>query len=435
MSSIVIPLARGTTGADTHQMNIFIRVGVWLLALAVTGPLFAQRDVVGLYLTWQHDPSTTMVVNWVNLYEHTSARVWYRLASGESEWVSRDGVHSVAKPSVYQVRRVELTGLSPDTVYEFALGEKAPEDDKGVERFRTPPDTLDRPVRFVSGGDMMHNREWIDVMNRRVGAQDPDFALLGGDLAYANGVDATRWVDWFQSCYRNLRTPDGLLIPMVLVIGNHEVRGHYNGKIPEDAPYFYGFFALPENRSYNALDFGDYLSLIVLDTDHTQPIMGEQTAWLDEALAARVQRRFVFPSYHYPAYGTTKRPKDGGLPSEHPLAKKIQREWLPLFERHGVTAVFENDHHAYKRTYPIRAGKRDDADGIVYLGDGAWGVDVRPAATPEQAWYLQRSESRRHVFVVTLRPEGSALVQAIDAAGEVFDQCAFETPRMRPSAP
>jgi hypothetical protein len=279
---------------------------------------------------------------------------------------------------------------------------------------------------------MMHSREWLDAMNRRVGAQDPDFALLGGDLAYADGVNATRWVDWFQSCYRHLRAPDGRLIPLVTVIGNHEVRGHYHGRIPEDAPYFYGFFALPEGRSYNVLDFGDYLSLIALDTDHTQPVAGAQTEWLSAALSRRTQRRFVFPCYHYPAYGTTKRPKEGGLPSEHPLAKKIQREWVPLFERHGVTAVFENDHHAYKRTHPIREGKRDEANGIVYLGDGAWGVATRPVVTPEEAWYLAHAEARRHVFVVTLKPEGAAQVQAIDVDGNVFDGCTLETARMRP---
>jgi hypothetical protein len=60
---------------------------------------------------------------------------------------------------------------------------------------------------------------------------------------------------------------------------------------------------------------------------------------------------------------------------------------------------------------------------VVYLGDGAWGVDVRPVVTPDEAWYLARSESRRHVFVVTLSPTGEAVVQAIDSAGEVFDRC------------
>lgn len=392
-----------------------------LLIVAAIPALRAKDDVIGVYLTWLRDPATTMVVNWVNLYEHTPARVWHR-AAGETEWRTSDGDHSVAKPSVLQVRRVELSGLSPDSVYEFGLGDTPPQDPRWVRRFRTAPAELNRPVRFVSGGDTMHRREWFDAMNRAAGATDPDFALMGGDLAYADGVNATRWVDWIQSVDQTLRAPDGRFIPIVVAIGNHEVRGHYNGRIPDDAPYFYSLFALPDDRSYHALDFGAYLSLVILDSDHTQPIAGAQTSWMAEALAARVGQRFLFPCYHYPAYGTTKRPKDGGLPSEHPRSLKIRREWSPLFEQHAVTGVFENDHHAYKRTHPIRDGARDDAAGIVYLGDGAWGVGTRPVATPEEAWYLARSEARRHVFVVTLEPRGEAVVQAIDATGEVFDR-------------
>ena len=37
-----------------------------------------------------------------------------------------------------------------------------------------------------------------------------------------------------------------------------------------------------------------------------------------------------------------------------------------------VDAVFENDHHTYKRTFPIRAGKVDHENGILYLGDGTF---------------------------------------------------------------
>ena len=389
--------------------------------LVFASALRSQTDLVGAYVTWLRDPATTAVVNWVNFYENSSARVWHR-AAGETEWRSADGVRSTLSPSVLQVRRVELTGLRSDTVYEFAFGDAVPADPKAIERFRTAPAELSRAVKFVSGGDTMHRREWFDEMNRAAGATDPDFALMGGDLAYEDGRSASRVVDWLRSVHQTLRAPDGRLIPLVVAIGNHEVRGGYNGRIPEDAPYFYGLFALPESRSYHALDFGAYLSLLILDTEHTHPIGGAQRDWLAAALVARADRPFVFPCYHYPAYGTTKRPKDGGLPSEHPRSLIIRREWSPLFEQAPVTAVFENDHHAYKRTHPILDGKRDDARGTVYLGDGAWGVGVRPVATPEEAWYLARSEAKRHVFVVTLQTNGEATVQAIDSNGTVFDR-------------
>lgn len=404
---------------------------ILLLLGLQTAVVRAQTDVIGVYLTWQQDPTTTMTVNWVNLYPATPATVWYR-DSREAEWKSATGTHHAAVPSSLQVRRVELTGLQPDTLHEFVLAEKPGPEAKGVRRFRTLPATLNRPLRFVAGGDMMHTREYVDTMNKRAAALEPDFAVLGGDLAYANGVDASRWIDWLQSWSLHARDKDGRCIPMIVGIGNHEVKGGTNYDIPAAAPYFYGFFALPENRSYYALDCGDYASFLVLDTNHTQPIPGDQTTWLAGAMASRGQKTFLFPVYHWPAYGTTKGP-EGLLPCEHPRSIEIRTHWIPHFERHGVSAVFENDHHNYKRTHPLRGHQRDEANGITYLGDGAWGVGTR--SVPKEAWYLAHAEPRRHLFHVTLNPEGTIQVDAVSGSGTVFDKVTLTKPRTTPVAP
>lgn len=408
----------------------------WILGLVaglLPGLVAAQSDLVGLYLTWQRDPARTMTINWVNLYEHTTTNVYFRPA-GETNWLSAQGTRHVVKPSVYQVRRVELTELKPATDYEFLIADQVPAELRNLQRFRTMPAELERPVRFVTGGDMMHSREMVDAMNRRAGRLDPDFALIGGDLAYADGVNATRWFDWMQSWTLRARGRQGRLIPLVVGIGNHEVRGGYAGKIPEDAPYFYGFFALPENRSYFALDFGKYLSLVVLDSGHTQPISGAQADWLERTLAARTEQQFVFPCYHWPVYGTTKEPK-GLLPSEHPRSIEIREQWTPHFERYGVTAIFENDHHNYKRTHRIRNHQRDDENGILYLGDGAWGVGTRTVPEPGKAWYLAHAEPTRHLHEVTLQPDGQVKFRALDAEGNEFDQAELSQPRTRPVTP
>jgi hypothetical protein len=222
------------------------------------------------------------------------------------------------------------------------------------------------------------------------------------------------------------------LIPMVLVIGNHEVRGHYNGKIPDDAPYFYRLFTLPDDRAYYAMDFGTYLSLVVLDSGHTNPIEGEQASWLVRALEARAHRTFLFPIYHFPAYGTTKGPP-GKLPIESPRAISIREHWTKQFDRFGVTAVFENDHHNFKRTHPLRAHQRDDANGIRYLGDGAWGVQTRSVPDLSEAWYLEKAEPRNHIWIVDLKPDKSVNVRAMDPKGEVFDELQLPAARTSPS--
>ena len=388
------------------------------------------KDAVGVYLTWRSDPTTSITINWVDLYENSGDVVLYRPAGNEqAPWQTASGEHGTVANSVLRVHRVELTRLEPGQVYQFVIGDKPAAGQ--AYRFRTMPALATRPIRFVTGGDMMHSRDMADAMNRVAGTLSPDFALLGGDLAYANDVLAMPWVDWLASWTLHARTAEGLLIPMIAVIGNHEVAGAY-GQTPQQARYYYDLFAPLDGPSNFATDFGDYLSILALDSHHTQPVES-QTQWLEAALQEREDQEYLFPVYHYPAYGTTKAPKDG-LPSDAPVSRLIQAEWVPLFERYGVTAVFENDHHTYKRTHRLRKNKRDDANGILYLGDGAWGVLTRPVPSPGSVWYLARAEPRNHLWLVTLA-DGTATLEAIDVEGHVFDRVTTDRARTRPVKP
>ena len=428
-AAAAVPALRGWSFAA-------VAVVAWNISLQAVA-----QDHVGVFVTWPDDPTTGMIVNWVNLYPRNTREVWFRAADADdsAEWRNARAEHLQLEPSALQLRRVELTGLEPGTTYRFGIGDR-PAKPRDGWRFRTMPARLDRPVRFVAGGDMMHDRESIDAMNRHAARLEPDFAFLGGDLAYANGVSAMRWVDWLGSWTEAGAAADRRLIPLVVGIGNHEVRGGYDGEVPKDAPYYYGLFVRPGRRSYFAADAGDYLSLVMLDSGHTQPVPGAQAEWLAGTLAAREERPFLFVSYHYPAYGTAKGPREG-LPIDAPRSAEIRAHWVPHLERFGVSAVFEHDHHTYKRSHRLRQHARDDANGLLYLGDGAWGVGTRSVPTPEQGWWLARAESRNHLWCVDLRPAPTAgapptaTIRAIDVAGDVFDEFELLPIRTRPVEP
>jgi hypothetical protein len=419
-------------GNSTNRFHVTITAVSFVFACSLIDSA-AGQDLVGLYLTWNRDPATTMTINWVDIYANSSDTLWYRKHSTD-DWTQVAAIRSTVGPTTLQLRRTELINLQPGTVYEFGIGAR-PQDVSHFWRFRTMPAELSQPVRFVAGGDMMHNREMLDAMSQQAQRLDPDFALFLGDLAYANGVDGTRWIDWLQSWKEFSVAKDKRLIPIVVGIGNHEVRRDAEGKNPqEDAPYYYSLFQTPHNRSYFALNFGKYLSLIILDSDHTQPIAGAQARWLKQALSEMANQKFVFVGYHWPAYGTTKAPK-GGLPIDAPKAVAIRENWVPHFERYGITAAFENDHHNFKRTHPLRRHKRDDSNGILYLGDGAWGVVTREVPNPEVGWWLAKAESRNHLWEVELRSNGTALLQAIDRDGATFDRVELNRARPLPVEP
>ncbi|MEY2784025.1 MAG: hypothetical protein RL277_229 [Planctomycetota bacterium] len=392
-----------------------------------------SQDLVGIYLEWVRDPATTMIVNWVDLYPEGTTELYWR-QEGVADWKQVKAARRGIPPSGLHRCSLELTELQPDTRYEISIG-KIPDKNAKPLFFRTMPrDLKARPVRFLNGGDTMATREMFEAMNRQAALLEPDFVVLGGDLAYENGIWAMRVVEWLQAWTRTAVTKDGRLLPLVAGIGNHEVRGHYNGKVPGDAPYYYGLFTLPDGRASRTLDFGRYLSLVLLDSAHTEPIQGAQTQWLERALLERTEQQFLFPFYHYPAWGTTKAPKEG-TPLDNPVAAAIRSHWVPLFERFGISAAFEHDHHNFKRTHRILEGKRDDERGLLYLGDGAWGVLVRTVPPEGSAWWLAKAEARNHLWCIDLRADGVATIRAFDVQGNVFDAVQLDRARTKPAAP
>lgn len=247
-----------------------------------------------------------------------------------------------------KVYRAAPSNLDPGRIYEFRIGESR-------YKVRTLPDDF-TSLRFAVGGDMMHDRKMLAHTTRTLSLHRPDFAVLGGDLAYGNGVAAVRWYAFLDEWARSAITPEGLMVPAIVAIGNHEVRGGYRQK-PEQAPYFYTLFKLPEGTSNYTVDIGNNLSLLVLDSNHTQSIAG-QIKWLEKALSTRRDRPFLFPVYHYPAYGMLKQ----GLMNWKSV--EIRKYWVPLFEQYGVRVAFEHDHHVYKRSARIYREARDDASAL-----------------------------------------------------------------------
>ncbi len=353
---------------------------------------------------------------------------WKADNGAESERPERQDKHTSVLPLNYWpgmfLQRVELTGLAPDTVYAFA-----PKGYREGWNFRTLPTTLSRPVRIAMGGDTLHQQEWLEETTRAAISHDPDLIIWGGDIADSNGSPHAlpRWQRWFSAIDRTLRTKERRVIPIVVAMGNHDVKkGYYHKhagyKVSDEwraylAPEFYEFFAFPGQPGYGVLDVGDYLSIIVLDSGHTNPIAGTQTEWLEHTLKTRASRPHLLPIYHIPAYPSVK-PFDGNAETE------VRQHWPPLFDRYGIRTAFEHHNHAYKRTVPISAG-HPHPGGTVYFGDGAWGVHTRPVHPAETTWYLEKAASERHAILLTLKGSQQHF-RVITPKGELLDE--YHTP-------
>ena len=91
------------------------------------------------------------------------------------------------------------------------------------------------------------------------------------------------------------------------------------------------------------------------------------------------------------------------------------------FDTYHLTAAFENHEHLYKRTHPILNGVID-AQGVMYIGDGGWGVDnPRRPRHLQSKWYLAKAVSARHFLLMTVE-QNKQTVTAISSDGSVIDQ-------------
>lgn len=385
-----------------------------------TRPANVRRPLPGpdtLFLTWQRDPTTTMTIQWIGPERIDLPAVQYATLQAPLWRVAP----TIAKPypnTNLKVYRCELTELLPGTEYQFHLGNSDEE-----FRFRTMPAKATNTISFVSGGDSGANAYAI-ATNMMAARQEPYFALLAGDLAYDNGKSPATFTQFLRNYHQHMVDPEGRLIPLLACMGNHEVNGGYK-TLRDDAPQFLsvfdGFFS---ETTYGVLDIGDYLSLVLLDTDHIAPIAGEQTDWLGKALAERQQRPHLIVANHVPAYPSYRAPE--GASGKFGTGEEQRTNWCPLFERFNVDVVLEHHDHTFKRTHPLVNGLKDKY-GVVYLGDGSWGK-LRIPQKPEARPYLATVSAAYHMTVHRLEGDQRFHV-ALEDSGKIADVCATYSKR------
>lgn len=394
---------------------------ITLCFLIVSHFIFADLSSETLYLTWQRQPDTTMTIQWISLCEEQDSSLYYRPVKS-MEWQKVSGViKNFPTSNQYLLHRVELIHLKPDTMYELTLTPNQ----ENPYFFRTMPEGLTRPIRFVVGGDMYHDdKETKDMETtcRQASKTNPDFALLGGDIAYAvksarSDEKLDRWIDWIRVWHKCMVTDDKRLIPVISAIGNHDLVGQFD-QTPAQAKVFSLLFPMPGEQIYNVLDFGSYLSLVILDSGHANRVEGTQTKWLKSTMKSRRHVLHCFAIYHVPAYPSIRS-------FNNRKSVSVRKNWVPIFEREGLGFVFEHHDHAYKRTVPLLNNKTNPT-GVVYIGDGAWSVDEpRQMTISKRSHYLAKFVPSRHFILMTVENNEEHMT-SISADGKILDQYSIQ---------
>jgi len=412
MQTATVPI--GPFNAMRPKRSWFNSTGV--LAALISLPLACtQAAPRHVYLTWQGDTSRTITVNYQTMEAGAESTVHFDTRSrGGRPGAYRQKVsgssHQIADlPDGRDIHWVELTGLQPATTYYFIAGD-ARRGFSAERKFHTVPSGR-QTLRFVVGGDMGVSADVADLQ-RQAARLSPLFGVVGGDIAYANDVltNYTRWDAWLDHWETNMITPAGNTIPMVLAIGNHEVRGGMT-RDPSTVRFFLQYFAQERERSYFSRSFGRNLALYLLDSGHVAAHEGAQAAWLDAQLTAQSRVPHRMAVYHVPLYPSSRAYE--GFGSAHG-----RTNWLPVFDKHRLTSAFEHHDHTFKRSKLLREN-RPDPRGTLYLGDGCWGMSARKVDATRR-WYEAKAASLQHFWCVDV---GLSRVEyrAFSKSGEVFD--------------
>lgn len=327
---------------------------------------------IGCYCVWGNDPRANMWV--VQIVREENHNILQYRKQGENTWSETQSVNT--KPtfsnSAY-VQWFDLTNLDSDTRYEVRLKSSS-----NIYTFTTMPETMPSEIRIAGMSDITHHSlitAGLFEENMSKGAItefDPHLILWAGDIVHDDALRIGDWVLFWDSWFKHGYRKNGDMIPIVPCLGNHDgaIREEDGTLIdllwdaePKDAPFFHSFFPFPGEQGYNVVDVGDYLSVIALDTQHTNPISGVQTDWLSQTLANRDDGRAIMPMLHVAPY-------PGYYGYWAPTNVDIRKHWTPLFTQYSVPFALTGHNHSFTVSPPI-TGDTLDENGCVYVGQGA----------------------------------------------------------------
>jgi acid phosphatase type 7 len=363
-----------------------------------------------VYLTLEGDASNTMTVHVILDKDQENLEIYL---DQKTLYKTKQATLPQTGKKHYQAT---IHNLTPNTLYFFTLNKE-----EKKYYFKTLPDHFEKPIKFVVGGDMYHDSlAFLKKSLRSAASLNPDFALLGGDLAYAGTKffylkqDEKRWITFMKALSETMITEDNRLIPFIATLGNHDISGRYDQTLRQ-APYYTLFF-LPQNSPSNfAVHIADLITILVLDSGHAQPVKN-QVPFIEQTLKTAEEHHIPhkFALYHVPAYPSYRDFHKGEV-------KAVRTFFVPSFEKYGLAAAFEHHDHTYKRTFPIKDNKVDCEKGVLYIGDGAWGVEnPRIPKKPEETWYLNTSQSIAN-FVLVEVEQDKRTYKAFNADGELID--------------
>jgi len=333
------------------------------------GPYLLRPTADSVEIWWETDGEYTPAVAW------SEDESLDRRATGETMTDDYSEAMWIAPPPGYR-QRVILDGLQPGQRYSYRITSV---EDPPAAASLLPAPSASEPTRLIVFGDTRtHDDLHTSVITAMV-AESPDAVVNTGDLMNS-GENFDNWTGFFAIEAELLHS-----VPLFPVMGNHEVM--LDGWL-----VFTTYFGVnPDSGSslHYSFDHGPVHG-IVLNSNGDFESNTEQMTWLETDLQAVGQRAAapaILVFFHHPLYTF----------SNHDPELEAREVLVPLFEVHGVDAVFWGHNHCYERF---------DVNGVPYITAGGGGAPLNGVGDPEgdDAALYVTGESTLHYIRLDVEP-------------------------------
>ncbi|CAI2359685.1 unnamed protein product [Moneuplotes crassus] len=360
---------------------------------------------------------------------------------GDSTWskirpVKNEYDHPESEYSRREIYTALVENLDENSTYLFKFENSAWNNPKS-EMYSYKTFNKDN-FSILLGGDVGNKQGAVDMNKNVVSKLNFDMIMIGGDIAYDNGVPTCyRAVDYFLKRLPYDRydeeTNSTRVVPLMIALGNHDagVNSYVGAEIPhtKHEPIFKHYFPqntvngkvpnVTERRSYFQHKLGNKLQMFFLDAGYYSPMEGNQTAWLHNHLEAS-NAEIKMAQYHGPIVTAVRHTSD----PDYKVIKHGKEEWIPLFDKYNMTIVSENHSHVFKRSKKL-LNFEESEEGTVYLGEGSWGIHVDdnpPHVDPQ--WFV-KWKITQHIWHLEFTQDRQIIAKAYDEKFNMLDEAKY----------
>ncbi|MCL2243439.1 MAG: DUF3597 family protein [Treponema sp.] len=253
-----------------------------------------------------------------------------------------------AGTNLYDVNKVTVTGLEPDTAYAYRVGNGA-EWSSNVFTFNTQnPDNIYKVIVFGDPQVGSSTALWESTVRTAVrSAPDAAFIISAGDQTNSNTLNE---IDGY------VMPPQLRSYPVMAIVGNHD-NDLNSASEPDkvDVGYLALLYQWPNDGMKAGKQLGgwdyyfSYGNTLYISINSNEKDIEQHRAFMRQAVSSHPEAAWKVAVFHHDLYGTGDHAGTG-----YGDAAQMQADWSPFIDGFGIDVAFNGHDHIYARSKFIK---------------------------------------------------------------------------------